>query len=85
MLHQIRKMIGLAISIFKGYVEENIFEKVWKNERIDIPIAPGVGLVLEEPHYLYYNKKYYNDGIHEVSFFLEYCNFLFINNIVNFY
>ncbi|KAB7498092.1 tRNA pseudouridine synthase A, mitochondrial [Armadillidium nasatum] len=65
MLHQIRKMIGLAIAICKRYVSENIFERVWKSERIDIPIAPGLGLVLEEPHYGYYNKKYYNDGIHE--------------------
>ncbi|RXG69286.1 tRNA pseudouridine synthase A, mitochondrial [Armadillidium vulgare] len=65
MLHQIRKMIGLAIAICKRYVSDNIFERVWKSERIDIPIAPGLGLVLEEPHYGYYNKKYYNDGIHE--------------------
>lgn len=34
MLHQIRKMIGLVIGITKGYATEDIFEKVFKTERV---------------------------------------------------
>lgn len=66
MMHQIRKMVGFAISLCKGYVSRDIFDHVWKQERVDIPIAPGLGLVLEEPHYNYYNRKHCSDGSHVV-------------------
>ena len=33
--------------------------------RIDIPRAPGLGLMLDEIHYDRYNKRFANDGIHE--------------------
>ena len=32
---------------------------------MDIPKAPGVGLMLEEIHFYNYNKKYGDDGIHK--------------------
>jgi len=32
--------------------------------QVDIPKAPGVGLVLDRVHYDGYNKKYGNDGLH---------------------
>ena len=33
--------------------------------RIDIPKAPGLGLMLDENHYERYNQRFGNDGIHE--------------------
>ena len=33
--------------------------------RIDVPRAPGLGLMLDEIHYEKYNKRFANDGIHE--------------------
>merc|ERR1712179_654202 len=33
--------------------------------RIDIPRAPGLGLMLDQIHYERYNKRFANDGIHE--------------------
>ena len=33
--------------------------------RIDVPRAPGLGLMLDEIHYERYNKRFANDGIHE--------------------
>ena len=33
--------------------------------RIDIPRAPGLGLMLDENHYERYNKRFGSDGIHE--------------------
>merc|ERR1719383_878453 len=65
MLHQIRKMIGMTIAIVRGHTDVSKLEETWGMERIDIPRAPGLGLVLEEIHYERYNKRYGSDGIHE--------------------
>ncbi|XP_045110071.1 tRNA pseudouridine synthase A-like isoform X2 [Portunus trituberculatus] len=65
MLHQIRKMVGLAMAISRGLVGSEVIARAWKESRLDVPIAPGLGLVLEEPHYNKYNKRYGSDGIHE--------------------
>ncbi|XP_045584791.1 pseudouridylate synthase 1 homolog isoform X1 [Procambarus clarkii] len=65
MLHQIRKMIGLTMAISQGLAQADIITRAWGKDRVDVPIAPGLGLVLEEPHYDKYNKRYGTDGIHE--------------------
>lgn len=65
MLHQIRKMVGLIIAIAKGLAKDDLIEKAYQTERLDIPMAPGLGLVLEEVHYDRYNIKFGKDGIHE--------------------
>uniref|UniRef100_A0A0P4W3T8 Pseudouridylate synthase 1 homolog n=1 Tax=Scylla olivacea TaxID=85551 RepID=A0A0P4W3T8_SCYOL len=65
MLHQIRKMVGLAMAISRGLVGPEVIARAWRESRLDVPIAPGLGLVLEEPHYNKYNKRYGSDGIHE--------------------
>ncbi|XP_069958192.1 pseudouridylate synthase 1 homolog isoform X1 [Cherax quadricarinatus] len=65
MLHQIRKMIGLTMAISQGLSSVDIITRAWGKDRVDVPIAPGLGLVLEEPHYDKYNKRYGTDGIHE--------------------
>lgn len=65
MLHQIRKMIGLAIAVMRGFVSPAAITRAFGNERLDVPIAPGLGLLLEEVHYERYNKKYGGDGHHE--------------------
>lgn len=66
MLHQIRKMVGLAMAISKGLTNVDVITRAWAKSKVDVPKAPGLGLVLEEPHYNNYNKKYGSDGIHEV-------------------
>ena len=65
MLHQIRKMIGLAIAVLRGVTTKDTILKAFQTTRIDIPKAPGLGLLLEEVHYDAYNKKYGGDGVHE--------------------
>jgi tRNA pseudouridine38-40 synthase len=65
MLHQIRKMIGLAIAVMRGNANEATIEQAFQEEKLDIPIAPGLGLMLEEVHYDRYNLRYGGDGIHE--------------------
>lgn len=48
MLHQIRKMIGMMIAVMRGYTTEATIEATWGKDRIDIPRAPGLGLMLNE-------------------------------------
>nr|XP_046231867.1 tRNA pseudouridine synthase A isoform X3 [Scatophagus argus] len=65
MLHQIRKMIGLVIAVIKGYAKEDVIEQSWGQEKVDVPKAPGLGLVLERVHFDRYNKRFGGDGLHE--------------------
>ncbi|CAG2111282.1 unnamed protein product [Medioppia subpectinata] len=65
MLHQIRKMIGLAIAVMRGITNTDAMIRAFAPKRIDIPKAPGLGLLLEEVHYEKYNEKYGGDGVHE--------------------
>ncbi|KAJ6656652.1 hypothetical protein lerEdw1_003539 [Lerista edwardsae] len=65
MMHQIRKMIGLVIAIVKGYAAESVMERSWGEEKVDVPKAPGLGLVLEQVHFEKYNRRFGNDGLHE--------------------
>ncbi|XP_063715649.1 pseudouridylate synthase 1 homolog isoform X2 [Symsagittifera roscoffensis] len=64
MLHQIRKMIGLAMAVVRGNTEEIIYEKIFGNDKHDIPKAPSIGLYLENVFFEYYNKKFGTDGMH---------------------
>lgn len=64
MMHQIRKMIGLVIAICKGHVTEDAFNKAFSLEKLNIPRAPGLGLMLEFVHYDRYNNRYGSDGMH---------------------
>ena len=63
MLHQIRKMIGLCISIIRGKVNPEVISACWGTQRVDIPRAPGLGLMLDEIHYRSYNKRF--EATHE--------------------
>ncbi|XP_017967333.1 tRNA pseudouridine synthase A [Drosophila navojoa] len=65
MLHQIRKMVGLAIAIVRGNTTTATLERALTEERLDLPMAPGLGLVLDTVHYERYNDRYGNDGIHK--------------------
>ncbi|KAG7272808.1 hypothetical protein CRUP_017862 [Coryphaenoides rupestris] len=65
MLHQIRKMIGLVIAVVKGYAPDTVLERSWGVEKVDIPKAPGLGLVLERVHFDRYNKRFGGDGLHQ--------------------
>jgi len=65
MLHQIRKMIGMTIAVVRGDADESVITETWNTDRIDVPRAPGLGLMLEEVHYEKYNHRFGKDGIHE--------------------
>lgn len=65
MIHQIRKMIGLAIAVVKGFATEDHLKRALEETYMDVPKAPGLGLMLEEAHFDRYNRKYGGDGHHE--------------------
>jgi len=65
MLHQIRKMIGLMIAIVRGDTGVKTLEESWDKLRIDVPMAPGLGLLLDMIHYDRYNKRYWEEGQHD--------------------
>uniref|UniRef100_H0UV99 Pseudouridine synthase 1 n=1 Tax=Cavia porcellus TaxID=10141 RepID=H0UV99_CAVPO len=65
MMHQIRKMVGLVVAIVKGYAPESVLERSWGEEKVDVPKAPGLGLVLERVHFETYNQRFGGDGLHE--------------------
>ncbi|KAA3670996.1 tRNA pseudouridine38-40 synthase, partial [Paragonimus westermani] len=64
MLHQIRKMIGLMFAVVRGNTTDDVFDHVFGTERIDVPKAPGLGLMLNQVVYSRYNEKFGHDGIH---------------------
>lgn len=57
-------MVGTVIAIMKGYVNASIIEKAMQKEKMLMPQAPGLGLVLDSVHYDKYNQRYEGDGIH---------------------
>ncbi|XP_050548971.1 pseudouridylate synthase 1 homolog [Daktulosphaira vitifoliae] len=71
MLHQIRKMVGVIIAVCRGIAKPDVIERSWQHDRLDLPIAPGLGLVLEEVHYDKYNEKFGSDGLHDRLDFIE--------------
>ncbi|KAL3840162.1 hypothetical protein ACJIZ3_024753 [Penstemon smallii] len=67
MLHQIRKMIGLAVAIMRNYAPESLIETAFQQKvNINVPMAPEVGLYLEECFFSSYNQKC-NDSLEELS------------------
>lgn len=66
MMHQIRKMIGLTIAVVRGVTTVDTITRSFEKARIDIPMAPGLGLVLDQVHYNHYNDRFRGDGVHDL-------------------
>ncbi|KAF9421930.1 tRNA pseudouridine synthase 1 [Podila epigama] len=57
MLHQIRKMVGLIIMIIRTDTPLKLIPETFKANKINIPKAPSLGLLLERPMFDTYNRK----------------------------
>ncbi|CAJ0946389.1 unnamed protein product, partial [Mesorhabditis belari] len=57
-LHQIRKMIGMTISVVRELQSRSAIQRSFEGERMDVPKAPGLGLLLERLHFHNYDKNY---------------------------
>lgn len=57
MMHQIRKMVAMAVMVVRCGAPLDIITESYGPRRISIPKAPGLGLMLERPMFTEYNKK----------------------------
>ncbi|XP_057862544.2 tRNA pseudouridine synthase 1 isoform X1 [Cryptomeria japonica] len=59
MLHQIRKMMGLAVAVMRGCAPESIIATALRKDvRMNVPTAPELGLFLDECFFPSYNQKW---------------------------
>ncbi|KLT42722.1 pseudouridine synthase [Cutaneotrichosporon oleaginosum] len=57
MLHQIRKMISMAILACRTGTPPSLIPETFGPKRIHIPKAPPLGLLLEQPQFKVYNER----------------------------
>ncbi|KAK8008408.1 tRNA pseudouridine synthase A [Apiospora marii] len=57
MMHQIRKMVGMAVLVTRCGTDLSRMEESYRPGRISIPKAPGLGLLLERPVFENYNTR----------------------------
>ncbi|BEJ17427.1 hypothetical protein CspHIS471_0608280 [Cutaneotrichosporon sp. HIS471] len=57
MLHQIRKMISMAILACRSGTPPSLLPETFGPKRIHIPKAPPLGLLLEQPQFKVYNER----------------------------
>lgn len=57
MLHQIRKMISMAMLCVYTNAPLSLIQKSFEKDKLNIPKAPSLGLLLDRPVYQYYNEK----------------------------
>ncbi|KAL8291783.1 hypothetical protein RQP46_002041 [Phenoliferia psychrophenolica] len=67
MLHQIRKMIGLAILSIRSSTPPSLIAETFGPSHIHVPKAPALGLLLLEPQYGEYNKRVDESNLKLVS------------------
>jgi tRNA pseudouridine38-40 synthase len=62
MLHQIRKMVGLAVWIVRTRAAPSeIFSKAFSLQKLNLPIAPAAGLLLQQVLYSRYDERFVGD------------------------
>ncbi|ANZ74001.1 BA75_00852T0 [Komagataella pastoris] len=68
MLHQIRKMIAMAALVVRTGCPLERISEAFQSSRINIPKAPALGLLLEQPVYEGYNTRLKAFGYNELTF-----------------
>lgn len=58
-------MVALVLAVIRNHTNEATLLQALTNEKVNVPRAPGLGLLLEFVHYDRYNNRYGEDGIHE--------------------
>lgn len=58
MMHQIRKMIGLLLAVVREVTDASVFPRAFSQHTVDIPTAPGLGLVLDQIHFDKFNQSH---------------------------
>lgn len=68
MMHQIRKMVGLVSLMVRCGTPLDRIEESYQNQKMAIPKAPGLGLLLERPVFDNYNRKASDLGKETIDF-----------------
>ncbi|KAH3663472.1 hypothetical protein WICMUC_005911 [Wickerhamomyces mucosus] len=68
MLHQIRKMIAMATLVVRSGCPLERINEAFNAEKINIPKAPALGLLLEQPVYTGYNQRLEDYGYKPIDF-----------------
>ncbi|ODV96241.1 hypothetical protein PACTADRAFT_75399 [Pachysolen tannophilus NRRL Y-2460] len=68
MLHQIRKMIAMATLVVRCGCPLDRISQAFGPDKINIPKAPALGLLLEQPVYEGYNSKLESFGYNPIEF-----------------
>ena len=68
MMHQIRKMVSMAALVVRCGCHEARIQDTYLPQRLSIPKAPSVGLLLERPVFDGYNKKLEEFGRASIDF-----------------
>lgn len=68
MLHQIRKMIGMVALVVRTGCPIARVSEAFRQDKINIPKAPALGLLLEQPVYTGYNPRLEGFGFPPLSF-----------------
>jgi tRNA pseudouridine38-40 synthase len=72
MMHQIRKMIAMAVMVTRCGAPTELITESYGPRRISIPKAPGLGLMLERPMFEEFNKRAEKDYGREPVDFSKY-------------
>ncbi|GLB20285.1 tRNA pseudouridine synthase 1 [Aspergillus tubingensis] len=68
MMHQIRKMVAMAAMVVRCGCDPQRIVETYGANKIAIPKAPGLGLLLERPVFDSYNKKTHETGKDPIDF-----------------
>lgn len=68
MLHQIRKMVAMAVLVVRTSCPVDRIRQSFDKIRVNIPKAPGLGLLLERPIFDGYNRKSIQFGKPAIDF-----------------
>jgi tRNA pseudouridine38-40 synthase len=68
MLHQIRKMIAMASLVVRTGCPIERITQAFEPEKVNIPKAPALGLLLEQPVYSGYNQRLNDFGYKPIDF-----------------
>lgn len=66
--YQLRKMIAMLIMVVRTNTPRAVVANSYSVSQIDIPDSPGIGLILDEPHYNSFNAMAIQAGEQPVNF-----------------
>ena len=68
MMHQIRKMVSMVALLVRCGCHEGRIQDSYMGDRLIIPKAPSLGLLLENPVFEFYNEKLEGFGHNKIDF-----------------